>query len=559
MSWWSFATAKKDPDPAPLPVATQPMKAMNQSFRRGVQYNMKVVIRGDVMTGKSTLFHRLQGSDYTDQYISTSQIQVENIPWHYKDSNDMVKVEVWDVVDKAHNQPVKKDTGIKLEHSSTPSPSRPSTSSVTSTPDDFALDASTVNVYRNAHAAMFVFDVTKAWTFDYVERALADVPLSMAVLVLGNFADKVDQRTVTAEQIHATLYHHNKRRIDQGAIKPNLIRYVETSLMSGLGLSFIYEYLGVPFLQLLMETLKKQLELKAVEIVDLLADLDQNQDVPEILHRRRGQDNFDQPSDDHPLGDQHDEMKLAWEHQGPESDQIGMDHSFYEENAVQRERERLGFSATPPPPTAPAIAKDAQDVTLPLNSVPPMVDPFDSGLVDDWFDEDDEVPAMARLVVNDDSEEDGQGVTMLRDQDVPLVEYYQQGQRGDTERTDQYCQDDPSDKEDDNQAPSSPSVHMSGYAFPMSTSMDQHVWSSYQSQYQAHHSTIPSDSDDDEPRLDTFDLDASFLATGIGQYEEIGTSADNPWDDAPAKDKHDPHPKAVRDKKRKKKKKQTDA
>lgn len=34
--------------------------------------------------------------------------------------------------------------------------------------------------------------------------------------------------------------------------------------------------------------------MKAIEIVDLLETLDIDQGVPEVMHRRRGQDNFDQ-------------------------------------------------------------------------------------------------------------------------------------------------------------------------------------------------------------------------------------------------------------------------
>lgn len=52
------------------------------------------------------------------------------------------------------------------------------------------LDASTVNVYRNSHGAIFLFDTTKPWTFDYVNNELANVPESISVLVLGNFCDK---------------------------------------------------------------------------------------------------------------------------------------------------------------------------------------------------------------------------------------------------------------------------------------------------------------------------------------------------------------------------------
>lgn len=54
------------------------------------------------------------------------------------------------------------------------------------------------------------------------------------------------------DQIHATLYQHNKERMERGALKPNLIRYAEASMKSGLGLKYIYEYLGVPFLQLMV-------------------------------------------------------------------------------------------------------------------------------------------------------------------------------------------------------------------------------------------------------------------------------------------------------------------
>jgi 5-methylcytosine-specific restriction endonuclease McrBC regulatory subunit McrC len=38
--------------------------------------------------------------------------------------------------------------------------------------------------------------------------------------------------------------------------------------------------------------MKQQLENKAIEAVDLLDELDQNDQVPEQFHRLRGQDNF---------------------------------------------------------------------------------------------------------------------------------------------------------------------------------------------------------------------------------------------------------------------------
>lgn len=105
------------------------------------------------------------------------------------DSNDIIKIEVWDVVDKAHNNKnTSTESGIKLEHNAQPKqeqqqqPQQQQPSSTES--QQLGLDASTVNVYRNTHAVIFLFDVSKQWTFDYVNNQLADVPEALSVLVI---------------------------------------------------------------------------------------------------------------------------------------------------------------------------------------------------------------------------------------------------------------------------------------------------------------------------------------------------------------------------------------
>eukprot|EP01089_Gocevia_fonbrunei_P016908 TRINITY_DN5355_c0_g1_i1.p1 TRINITY_DN5355_c0_g1~~TRINITY_DN5355_c0_g1_i1.p1 ORF type:complete len:106 (+),score=21.76 TRINITY_DN5355_c0_g1_i1:65-382(+) len=77
---------------------------MKMKLRKGANYNMKVVIRGDRNTGKTCLWNRLQRKSFIEDYIATEEIQVATIPWDYKVQADKIKVEVWDVVDKAKNK-----------------------------------------------------------------------------------------------------------------------------------------------------------------------------------------------------------------------------------------------------------------------------------------------------------------------------------------------------------------------------------------------------------------------------------------------------------------------
>jgi hypothetical protein len=58
-----------------------------------------------------------------------------------------------------------------------------------------------------------------------------------------------------------------------------MIRYVETSMLTGFGLEYIYKYLGIPFLQLQKDILRQQLEIKTKELVTLLDTLDDSEQI----------------------------------------------------------------------------------------------------------------------------------------------------------------------------------------------------------------------------------------------------------------------------------------
>lgn len=107
----------------------------------------------------------------------------------------MVKVEVWDIVDRSKKKraqqqasPANSQQNLKLDNSET----------VTSTTTKLepSLDAEFIDVYKNTNGCILVYDITKPWTWDYVERELPKIPAHLPVLVIGNHRDMHHHRTV---------------------------------------------------------------------------------------------------------------------------------------------------------------------------------------------------------------------------------------------------------------------------------------------------------------------------------------------------------------------------
>ncbi|KAJ8285703.1 hypothetical protein GJAV_G00029980 [Gymnothorax javanicus] len=246
------------------------LQSMNQSlqrrFAKGVQYNMKIVIRGDRNTGKSTLWHRLQGHKFLEEYIPTQEIQVTSIHWNYKTTDDVVKVEVWDVVDKGKGK--KRGESLKLENEPQESES------------EMALDAQFLDVYKNCNGVILMFDITKQWTFNYILRELPKVPTHVPVCVLGNHRDMGEHRVILPDDIHEFISGLNR------PLGSSYIHYAESSMKNGFGLKYLHRFFNIPFLQLQRETLLRQLETNQLDIDATLEELtvqqeteDQNYDI----------------------------------------------------------------------------------------------------------------------------------------------------------------------------------------------------------------------------------------------------------------------------------------
>lgn len=149
---------------------------------------MKIVIKGDRNVGKTCLFHRLQGRKFVEEYLPTEEIQVTSIQWNYRATDDVVKVEVWDVVDRGKKK--KHFDGLKLENSQL------------EVPDEHALDAEFLDVYKGTNGVIMMLDLTKTWTFDYVQRELPKIPGHIPVIILSNHCDMAHHRTVTTDHIN---------------------------------------------------------------------------------------------------------------------------------------------------------------------------------------------------------------------------------------------------------------------------------------------------------------------------------------------------------------------
>ncbi|KAF9954657.1 Rab-like protein 6 [Mortierella alpina] len=258
------------------------VKPIHASFNKGIPLNMKIVIRGDIRTGKTSVFERLQGHPFRSErdYRTTAQIQVANIPWQYAPTKDIIKVEVWDVVDKgiqSGDLKASSNSALKIDNNTPTSPSKAKpVHDVDSVPHAaFALDASTIDVYRNTNGVILVYDVSKPWTFDYAAKALAETPTNIPVLILSNFSDDSNPRPVVAsDRVEALMKEHNNARAELPCAPANLVRHLETSMKTGLGLKEIHESFGIPFLNVLRETHRKQFEQKTLEIEELLRTLD---------------------------------------------------------------------------------------------------------------------------------------------------------------------------------------------------------------------------------------------------------------------------------------------
>nr|CAH8873262.1 unnamed protein product [Trichobilharzia regenti] len=295
-NWWTkndATTVKKHTSSDIQPIGA----FLQQKFSRGVDYNLKIVIRGDRNVGKSTLLSRLKGEQFKEEYIPSNEIQLANIHWNHKNSQSVIKVEVWDVVDKG--KPRNTSKGLKFFSKLTNNNQTSGNITGESAKIEPCLDASFINVYKGAHGVILMMDMTKPWTFDYVCRELVQIPAKLPVLIMSNFYDMHENRKITEEQVRVFLdtvevngnYSVSINGIKNSIIEPVVdtegysvqnisstrrsipVQYCESSMKTGLGLMYVYKFLNLPFLCLQRDVLHYQLKRNHSEMMNCLYEL----------------------------------------------------------------------------------------------------------------------------------------------------------------------------------------------------------------------------------------------------------------------------------------------
>jgi len=234
--------------PPPRPTIS-PMRLsveLQRKLGHGARLNIKIVLRGDVQTGKSSLLRRLQGLSHVPEMKASSELTVGTIDWHCEGSPDVVKVEAWDVVDAdLCRRPSQLSPTLKHSHSC----------------ESGSSAGPTIDVWRGADAAIVLFDPRKRWTFVYALRLLGEAPAHVPVLLASNFADCTgaseeeayesvgvggDGGAGSSSQLVAWAEVERAAQ-DEAKRSGRLIVAVRTSMVDCVGLPTMHAFLRLPY------------------------------------------------------------------------------------------------------------------------------------------------------------------------------------------------------------------------------------------------------------------------------------------------------------------------
>ena len=242
-------------------------------------HNIKIVVRGERRTGKSSLIERLRGGGFSEEYVATPEIAAAHVNWNYKCSDAAVKVEVWDVVNEAIDGRDERlaalQTGVDAANEDLDAPAGIASASSPIPGSRFRghhslglLDATTVDVYKNCDAVVFMIDPRSRSSFEFVVREVQNVPRSATLLILRNFVDLVsgdseNEEIVPREAVTSIVESLRTMREEEQKefeLPPGKVDGFDACMKNCFGLKVLHSYLNIPFLRLRWKTLRRKLQ-----------------------------------------------------------------------------------------------------------------------------------------------------------------------------------------------------------------------------------------------------------------------------------------------------------
>ena len=199
---------------------------VSAALAKGVRYNMKILIRGQRKTGKTQLLRRLQGLDFIAEYTPTPEITTAHLIWTCPATDEKVKVEFWDVVDKGM-QPSTTWAGVTGGKGGEPAEASQQENVV-------LLDAETIDVNRGCDGVILVHDPSRPETLAYCLALLRDIRAEVPALIVSSFADS--RRAVKSKELATAIKQHS------------LCASLSVCAKDGFGVDLVRDFLTVPFL-----------------------------------------------------------------------------------------------------------------------------------------------------------------------------------------------------------------------------------------------------------------------------------------------------------------------
>eukprot|EP00968_Pinguiococcus_pyrenoidosus_P010704 scaffold848_cov247-Pinguiococcus_pyrenoidosus.AAC.20 len=343
---------------------------VRQRLSRGVSYNMKIVVRGARRSGKTSLWRRLQAGDFSEAYEATPEIQTANIDWKPpKSQEDMVKVEVWDVVDHGFHPD---GDGLRNRREADVDADAPAglpqDVQVKDRKEDLTiLDASVVDVYKDCQCAIVCVhpgDGQQSW--EYAHSLLKDLPSHVCALLMLNFQDlrSGSDAWVSREDV--------MKRVKALDPTGERIFVCEASMKNCFGLRALYNWLSVPFYHLKRDTLMKQAEIVRFVQLESIRTSQAELDALDFAKFTEGSRLAQAPRPNHVANGQHPRLSL-----GPiasQSQTVQPQEKAPQWAQLPKAREARVEEA--PPPIQPKVPSEAPSA-MPSEARPPREMPLD--------------------------------------------------------------------------------------------------------------------------------------------------------------------------------------